>query len=32
VYEEMEFVQRLGARYAPPGNLVDRPRRPWRRG
>ena len=27
VYDEMEFVQRLGRRYAPPGNLVDRPRR-----
>lgn len=34
VYDEMEFVQRLGQRYAPPGNLVDRPRRlrpRWRR-
>jgi hypothetical protein len=32
VYDEMEFVQRLGQRYAPPTNLVDRPRRRWRRG
>ena len=33
VYEEMEFVQRLSQRYAPPGNLVQRPiRRRWRRG
>jgi hypothetical protein len=32
VYEEMEFVQRLGQRYAPPGNLVEPPRRAWRRG
>ena len=33
VYDEMEFVQRLGRHYAPPDNLVDRPglRRPWRR-
>ena len=33
VYAEMEYVQKLGQRYAPPGNLVDRPRRArWRRG
>ena len=33
VYDEMEFVQRLGQRHAPPGNLAARPRRPrWRRG
>ncbi|HEX6910614.1 MAG TPA: DUF2721 domain-containing protein [Longimicrobium sp.] len=36
VYDEMSFVQRLGERYAPPVNLVDRPRRPlrprWRKG
>jgi hypothetical protein len=32
VYDEMEFVQRVGQRYAPPANLVDRPRRPrWRK-
>ena len=32
VYDEMEFVQRMSQRYAPPGNLVDRPRKPrWRR-
>ena len=32
VYEEMEFVQRLSQRYAPPSNLVQRPVRPrWRR-
>jgi Flp pilus assembly protein TadB len=33
VYDEMEFVQRLGQRHTPPGNLVTRTRRPrWRRG
>lgn len=32
VFDEMEYVQRLGQRYAPPANLVERPRRPrWRR-
>jgi hypothetical protein len=31
VYEEMEYVQRMGERYAPPDNLVERPRRAWRR-
>lgn len=32
VFDEMEYVQRLGQRYAPPNNLVERPRRPrWRR-
>ncbi|HVH12479.1 MAG TPA: DUF2721 domain-containing protein, partial [Longimicrobium sp.] len=28
VFDEMEYVQRLGQRYAPPNNLVERPRRP----
>jgi hypothetical protein len=34
VYDEMEFVQRLGSHYGPPANLVDRPAAspPWRRG
>jgi len=34
VYDEMEFVQRLGKRYSPPDNLVQRAapwRTPWRR-
>jgi len=34
VYEEMEFVQRMGAHYGPspaPGNLVDPGPRRWRR-
>lgn len=32
VYDEMGYVQRLGERYAPPANLVRRPRRSrWRR-
>ncbi len=32
VYDEMSFVQRLGARYAPPDNLAARPRRRrWRK-
>lgn len=33
VYDEMEFVQRIGQRYAPPTNLVNRARaRPrWRK-
>jgi hypothetical protein len=31
VYDEMEFVQRLGQRYSPPDNLAQRPRPRWRR-
>jgi hypothetical protein len=31
VYDEMEFVQRIGQRYSPPDNLVQRPRPRWRR-
>jgi hypothetical protein len=32
VYEEMEFVQRMSQRYAPPANIAQRPVRPrWRR-
>ena len=32
VYDEMDFVQEVGQRYAPPANLVEGPgRRPWRR-